>query len=112
MVAPGIDGGFVDAGVVDGEALATEERDVASDAQVVGNVELEERGADVGLRVGLRGGGAIVHDRAEEVFLGLIKRGKASREAVGADFIVGVGLAADVVGVLMPRCGDRQVGWE
>ena len=45
----GIDGGFVESGVVDGEALAAEQGDVAAEAQVVGEVELDERCAGVAI---------------------------------------------------------------
>jgi hypothetical protein len=40
----------------------------------------------------------------------LVERVDAAGKAVGADFVMSVCLAADVVGVLMPGGGDGQVG--
>jgi len=55
----GIDGGFsgstLIAPVVDGEALAAEEGDITAETQVIGDVELNERGAGACGGVGLGG---------------------------------------------------------
>ena len=83
----GIGRGLVVSAAVDGEALAAEQGDVAAQAQMVGEVELDQRRAGVGRGVG-HGVGAValvVDDDAEEIVLGLIEGVEAGGEAVGAE---------------------------
>ena len=68
-----VDGGFVEGGAVDAEALAAEEGDVAAEAEGIGEVVLVERGGGEGGGVGLRGRAGVVDDDAVEVVLMLVK---------------------------------------
>ena len=108
----GIGRRLVQSGAVDGEALAAEQRDVLAQAQMVGEVELDQRGAGVGRRVGLGGRAAVVDQHAEEIVLPLIERVDAGGEAVRAGVKMRIGLPAHVVRGLMPGGRNGLVGGE
>src|SRR5579863_6295931 len=93
----GVNGGFVDPGTVDGKALSAEQRDVAPEAKMIGDIELNQGGTGTGLRVRFRGCGAIVDDGAEQIVFGLVEGVEAAGDALGADFAVSITLTAEVV---------------
>ena len=90
----GIDGGFVESAVVDGEALAAQQGEVPAQAQVVVEIKLAQRGVGMGSGIGLGGCAAVVDLHAEEVALRLVKRVEAGGEAVRASVEMTIGLAA------------------